>query len=430
MIERQENGGDKRDSLASWLRPDGSRRYVPANTLCLFPRKPHRLRARRPGFEVTLRCYDCPGCREFEAQRLARRLVETYRALAGPKLSGECQETSHKQQSVASQRPRLFALRIYCPKELHASTSRRMHRWRGVEIEPGFFRAGVDSFIVLSRAPDELVARLRRRRSRVHVRPIGNLKRARSWRRVARGLIVIREVYGENLNRWYRRGLAPAAKEHFEVYKIDVYKTFDRARDPRAISEGQGRLVPPKVFELRRGVRLHMRSAFRRATSPEAVDYIMPEVLALVRRVAKPLVVSAVPKTAEELERNREFNIRMARNEPARTDHPISEIIPPQVVGEVSEVLVNSGSFEERRKRRYEALMNAPPMITEFEREEEERRRRAENASTGTLALRSKKKWLQIRESFLRKGEEAAKANGQSDQSLQAPRDRGGRRPE
>lgn len=393
MIERQENGGGPRDSFASWRRDGEPPRYVPATTMCVSPRLPHRLRARREGFETTIRCGDCPGCREFEVLRLERRLVQTYAAIVASADDNGCRDRAQVSAIPKKIAPRLSAVRIYCPAEMHASMSRRIHRWRGVEIEPGFFRAGVDSFIVLSREHRELVARLRRRRFRVHAWPVKRLDRQVSWRAVARGLIVARSAYGENINRYYRRGLAPAAREHFEVVRINEYKRFDRARDPRATSERLGDLVPAEVLEVRRGFRLRMRNAFRFATTPEAVDSIMPEVLALVRRVAKPLVVSAVPKSAEEIERSRRAYQHVARLEMERSADPRSQDSPSlSFEGRVTELLDNSSSQIGRPMSSIHSSGAPPPRTRDSIKAEAEAVEAAEKARKDFHAQRTKKK--------------------------------------
>ena len=393
MISRADQARDSRENFARWSKDGRGDRYVPATTMCWFPRLPHRLRARREGFETVIPCGDCPGCREFDALRLARRLVETHRDRAAAAVSGECQGTSHKRQNGKSDRPQLFAVRIDAAKEKHAELSRLIHRWRGVEVEPGFFRAGVESFVVLSSAPGELEERLRRRRLRFVRRPMGRLDRLKSWRHVVCGLLVARSAYGEHINRFYRRGLAPLEKINWEIGKNDVYTTYHRATSPRAISQTDGELLPPSMWQLPRGSRRSLHGIFNRATTPEQVDHVMPEVLALVARIGKPLIVSAVPKTAEEIERNRRFNIRFGRMEPARTDDPIGLKTPPlSFQGEVTELLVNSGSTIEAPTSSIHTSGAPPPRSRESIRQEAEAAEAAIPARAAFLAQRTKKK--------------------------------------
>jgi hypothetical protein len=156
---------------------------------------------------------------------------------------------------------------------------------------------------------------------------------------------VARSAYGENINRFYCRGLARLDKNDWKVAKIDTYVPYHRAQDPRAWSERYGRLVPPQVWKLQRGVRVRVRNLLERGTSPEAVDYIMPELRALVAKVGRLPVVSAVPKSAEEIERNRRAYQHVARMESARTDDQSDPNSSSSLLrGEVTQLLTNSSS--------------------------------------------------------------------------------------
>lgn len=393
MIERQENVGDPRDSLASWLRPDGSRRYVPATTLCSRPRKPHRLRARREGYEATLRCYDCPGCREFEAQRLARRYVATYRSRAAAAASSPTRLCLLRISNKVSSSPQLFAVRVYCPKELHASTARRLRRSRGLEVDTGFVRAGVESFMVVTSSIAELAAWLLRRRLRFDFRPMGNPTRARSWRWFVRGLTVPRSAYGENINRWYCPGLAPAEKLKCEVETLGIYKPYNRSTDPRVISESFGRLVPPALSQMLRDCRMRLRKLRGGFRDPQRGDRVVPEVRALIARVGRRLGVSADPRfTGNREEAEAYLNIMRARNS-ARTDHPISaNSSPPFLKGEVSEVVDNSSSQIGRPMSSIHSSGAPPPRTRDSIRAEAEAAEASEKHRSDFLAQRTNKK--------------------------------------
>lgn len=392
MLGRPVELSGARDSMARWLRDDGTERFVPATTMCWFPRKPQRLRARREGFETVLRCGNCPGCREFERLVLQRRLVETYRSSSAASLTEISRSRSASWRSPAGDRPRLFEVTIDCGREIIASMIRGIRRWRGVEIEKGFVRAGADSLVVLSREPYELVARLERRKVRVHVRPVGRLDRARSWRHVARGMIVPRSAYGENINRWYVRGLAPRDKLEYEVAKLAEYKPFDRAKDPRATSEKLGTLVPNSLWKLPRGVAVRVRNLERSAYSPERVYQVLPELRRLVEGIGRRLVVSAVPKTTEELDRSRRAYQHVARISSARTDYPISEnSSPPFLKGEVTELLDNSSSSIGRPMSSIHSSGAPPPSSRDTIRAEADAVEAAEKARTDQLDRKYKK---------------------------------------
>lgn len=149
------------------------------------------------------------------------------------------------------------------------------------------------------------------------------------------GLLVSREVYGEQVNRWYARGLPVLSKKKWEVIKIDAYKAYDRWRAPRARRAGGLVLVPPEVWKMRRADRRTVQRCLERAASPEAAIAAIAVVAELVAKVAKPITVSAVPKSALELERQREFNVRMSgREASARTDESVSDLTSPLPRGE------------------------------------------------------------------------------------------------
>lgn len=382
-----------RAGLARWKRPGAPDRYVPAITICWFPRRPQRLRARREGCEVTLRCYDCPGCREFERQRLSRRFVATYRAIAAARASSSGKLAGPVDGNAPSGAPRYFAFTIYCPKESHASTMRGIHRARGVDVAFGFVRAGVESLCMVTTSPSELGAWLGRRRLQFGVRPMSDLNRARSWRHVARGMIVARSAYGENINRWYCRGLIAAEKEKWNVERIREYKPFDRAKDPRVTSRVFGNLLPPSVWQLPRGLRVRANNVLERATTPEAVTSILPWLREFVVGRDRAPLVSAVPKSAEEIERNRAFNVRMARNEPARTEDPISENSSSSSLREeVSELLANSSPVESSPAGAIHSSGAPPPPSRRAIQEEAAAVEASEKHRSEFLAQRSNKK--------------------------------------
>jgi hypothetical protein len=392
VIERQKIAGDPRESFARWIRDDGTERLVPATTMCWRPRYPQMRRAYRQGSETVLRCGDCPGCREFEVLRLERRLVATYRSAEKSRISRVDTTEKFPDPEIGNRSGRLFAVRVYCRREIHAAMSRQIHRWRGVEIEPGFFRAGVESFVVLSSSPAELVERLRRRRFQLDVRPIGRLDRARSWRDVARGLIVPRSAYGEDINRYYRRGLTPAEKEKWKVEERDVYKPFDKATDARVISESHGRLVPPRMWKLQDAVSVDARKRLDRANSPEAVAHVMRELLPVLDRVGNRGSITAVPISDEQKERNRRAYQHVARMEKEIVvNAKPSDHSSPPFVGGVTKLLANSGSSIGQHMSSIHSSGAPPPASRESIKAEAERVEAAEKARTEFIAQRAKK---------------------------------------
>jgi hypothetical protein len=243
--------------------------------MCLWPRKPWRIRITREGFEHVIRCGECPGCLEFERRRLADRLHAKYGSDPRP----------------------LFIVRIWAPLELHASIAHKLHRRRGLELEPGMWRLGASSFAILARGsspPREALRalglrfrieplRLGRRRRRIAragsdrgAESTPSLRRPRrAWRALTAGLIVAREIYGEQRNRFYARGLPAAEREKWEVKKLGSYKSYSRSSSPRAWTDRKLVLVPPDVWKLRRADRRSLRGLLIRASDPEGVKRVM-----------------------------------------------------------------------------------------------------------------------------------------------------------
>lgn len=341
---------------------------------------------------MKLRCGDCPGCRKFEANRLAQRFAETYRQIL---LSGGCQETSHKQQSVkaaSGSGPRLSAVRIYAPKEKHASMSRQIHRWRGVKVDGGIIRAGVDSFIVLTWTQRELCERLRKRGQRVDAWPIRKPHRAQSYGGVVRGMNVPRSAYGPDIDRYYRRNLARLEKYDWKIIKTDKPVSFDRATSPRVISESHGKLIPTEELSWRRGLRTLINNLERRATTPEAVEAIAPEVRELARKIGNYKGTDVAPLTDEQKERNRQFNLHFARTDPdSSVNAKPSDLSPPQLVGGVTEDLANFSSSIGDPMSSIHSSGAPPPQTREQIRADSDKALAEEQSARDFIAQRAKK---------------------------------------
>jgi hypothetical protein len=244
-------------------------------TTCRFPIKPWRLRFHADDFEGVLPCGECPGCLEFYRRRLAARFHAKYGTGAHLESCSDSGQAAYVERGVDRNKAILFAVRIYAPLELHAQYSRRWHRRPAFELEPGFIRCGVTSFFLISREPSALLRELSRigLRSRKHVILLRRGRRA--WRVPSAGLIVSRKVYGEQLNRWYVRGLPKAERQQWEVRKVGKYQTYIGTSSPRAWKGSDLVLVPPEVWKLRRADRRALRGILSRTPDPEGVSRVM-----------------------------------------------------------------------------------------------------------------------------------------------------------
>ncbi len=192
-------------------------------TVCWYPRKPSKFASiGQDGAESTLRCRECPGCREFERIRLARdRLAAHYgksRAdlwvvevcAAAAVDSGRSPHLQRGEQSAAlAERRAIDRLALRLRLKLRYTDAHHSLL--------GWSRAGAGAVRFL--VSGEFAARTMRRlaaalgASRPAVRQVRRRRGAytrRSFRRLTAGMLVARDEYGEQRNRFYFRGL-PAA---------------------------------------------------------------------------------------------------------------------------------------------------------------------------------------------------------------------------
>ena len=264
--------------------------------MCWFPVKPWRLKIAGDGFEHIVRCRECPGCLEYDRRILADRLHTKYgceKRTAGSASSGS---GVNLEPAGTHLPPRLFVCRIWAPIEMHARLSHALHRRRGLELEPGMYRLGASSFALLSREKRSLPRVLRTVGVKFRIEPVRLSRGRRAWRSLTAGLIVAREIYGEDRNRWYSRGLPEADRQKWEVQKIDKYQSYDRAGSPRARIDRRVVLVPPEVWKLRRADRRSVRSLLCRQSDPEGVRKVMGLIADTIRANGRAIPVSAAAK--------------------------------------------------------------------------------------------------------------------------------------
>jgi hypothetical protein len=265
-------------------------------TMCLWPVKPWRIKFSGDGFEGVIRCRECPGCLELDRRRMADRLVRKYQCGCARGATRKTTPTTSRAGTAENKNPQMFVVRIWAPIELHASIAHKLHRRRGLELEPGMWRLGAGSFAVLARVKLPLHAVLTRLGIRHRIEPLRLSRGRRAWRLLTAGLTVAREIYGEQRNRWYARGLPPAERQKWEVQKIGQYKSYDRARSPRAWTGRQLVLVPPEVWQLRRVDRRALRGKLLRQSDPEGVARVMRLVSDAISSARTNFNVTGAPK--------------------------------------------------------------------------------------------------------------------------------------
>jgi len=291
-------------------------------TMCWWPRRPWAIKFAGDGFEGVVRCGECPGCLEFDRRRLADRLHAKYNSseLGRRKCPGKL--LAHTAEPASDAPIQLFVIRIWVPLIDQAALSHRLHRRRGLELEPGFFRLGNRSFAILSREMTHIRAILRSLGLEHRIEAVRMRRRRRAWRVITAGVLVAREVYGEQTKRWYVPGLPPAEKQSWEVEKHAMQKPWNRASGPRARRGTKIILVPPEVWRLRRADRSLLRREYAGATSPEGVERVMGLVAAALAGQSRQFNLIESPEGRLSRQQVQEWYAEMARRRKARTETP------------------------------------------------------------------------------------------------------------
>ena len=252
-------------------------------TMCEAPRGPNILRLARGDWTIVARCRECRGCIEYDRRRLADRLKAKYSTVASVHRGRDAR--GRNSSAASSPRPcwSLWLIRIYAPLSEHAALSHKLHRRPRLNLEPGFFRLGLTSFGVLARSKEGSPRIQLDRGLDARVEPIRLARGRRAWRAITAGLVVLRSVYGEQVKRWYVRGLPPAEREKWEVIKLVKNSPHGRNSGPRVWAGSRVVLVPPEVWRLPRASRRDIRGLLARAATPEAVASIMELVAGVVR---------------------------------------------------------------------------------------------------------------------------------------------------
>jgi hypothetical protein len=313
-------------------------------TMCLWPVKPWRIRFHRDGFEGVMRCRECPGCLEFDRRRMADRLLEKYGTGTARGAGKKTRAIVNSAPSAPADGQALFVVRIWAPMDQHAAIANKLHRRRGLELEPGMWRLGASSFALLSREARTLRAMLRLDGVKFRIEPLRLSRGRRAWRVLTAGLTVAREIYGEQRNRWYARGLPPAERQRWEVKKVGRYQSYDRVRSPRAWSGSALVLVPPEVWKLCRTDRRSLRGQLLRASDPEGVARVMRLVADALRHGNGNSGLTAAPKALLTREAVVAQYQRFAAKSSERAALQISD--PDLPLSSEREGYVSSGSFQ------------------------------------------------------------------------------------
>jgi len=307
---------------ATWRRPKTGEIVGTTwgGTMCWWPRRPWAMKFAGEGFEGIVRCGECPGCLEFDRRRLADRLQAKYGAKDEQVQTISGKERTQRPAVSADASLNLFVVRIWVPLVNQAVLSHKLHRRRGLELEPGFFRLGSRSFALLSREVTHIRAILRSLKLEHRIEPVRMSRRRRAWRVITAGVLVAREVYGEQVKRWYVPGLPPAEKQSWEVEKHAMEMPWRRASGARARRSGNVVLVPPEVWRLRPTERRLLHREYASATSPEGVERVMGLVAAALVGQTRQFNLIEPAEGRLTREQVQAWYQEMARKRKARTE--------------------------------------------------------------------------------------------------------------
>jgi hypothetical protein len=282
-------------------------------TMCWMPLKPWSLRISREDWSGIVPCGECPGCLEFYRRRLADRLKAKYGSDRARTERGAVRGLDPAKRDCAQVASQLYLIRIYAPVEQHAALSRLIHRRRGVELEPGFLRLGATSFAVLAHGKVLPPLYLSGVRLETRTEAIRLSRGRRAWRSATAGMLVAREAYGEQVNRWYLSGLPPAEKESWDVSTRAGAKAYSRASSPRVWKKGNLVLVPPEIWMLGRGDRRTLRRDLGAQSSPEGIARVMAMVSEVLARRSQSSLLGPAARPVLNTDQVREFYSAMAK---------------------------------------------------------------------------------------------------------------------
>jgi hypothetical protein len=330
---------------ATWR--DGQDQIVGAtssSTMCELRRNTWWMRISSEDFSAIVPCGECPGCLEFYRRRLADRLASKYQS----SFAGNAAASTTGARAGATRAARhydpLYLIQIFAPIEQHAALSRKLHRRRGVELEPGFLRLDASSFAVLSREKFLTPLLLRRLCLKHRVEAIRLKRGRRAWRSATAGMLRARIEYGRETNRWYLRGLPPAERLSWAVDTHGGGKDYSRSGSPRAWKGDNLVLVPPEFWKLTRSQRRDLRSTFGGKSSPEGVARVMEIVDALAARKSQSLPNRPAGRpvlSREEVQRS--YDMAAKRKVAASVSEPTSISSPPPFLGGRLHSSVHSG---------------------------------------------------------------------------------------
>ncbi len=329
-------GIDKAAFAATWRDEETGEilGYTLGDTMCRSPRRPWAMTGTDDDWQFPLPCGACDGCLERIRRALADRLNMKYgRGRAGGAISSTS-DGSNTAHTAERKDHDLFVIRIWYPKELQVELSAKLHRRRGLELEPGFFRLGTDSFAVLARSKEIIPPLLRRLGLRHRVEPVRLSRGRRAWRKLTAGILVARAVYGEQVKRWYMRGLPETEKMRWDVVKKAMQKPWRRRTGARVRTGKKIILVPPAIWSMDGDRFKEYREAAAAASSPEQAIANRRRLAEIVAGATSHLILDAPAQPALTREAVQRFYAGMAaRKNRGATETSAAALNPSTLLG-------------------------------------------------------------------------------------------------
>lgn len=319
--------------------------YTLGDTMCQSPRRPWALTIENDGDRLIAPCGECPGCLEFLRRRLADRLSRKYGKGTPAGGGGMSNAAPRGVSASATHSGPLWMVRIWYPAELQVGLSARLHRRKGLELEPGFYRLGVDSFALITHSKDNVPSVLRRVGVRFTVEPVRLSRGRRAWRTLTAGILVARAVYGEQVKRWYARGLPAAERLRWDVVKKAMQKPWRRRTGARVRTGRKIILVPPAIWSMDGDRMKEYRAAAAAASSPEEAIANRRRLAEIVAGAASHLMFDAPAKPALTREDVQRFYASMAaRKRRGATETSAAALPPSTLLGGGLRSSLHSGS--------------------------------------------------------------------------------------
>lgn len=304
-------------------------------TMCELRRNTWWLRISHEDFTAIVPCGECAGCLEFYRRRLADRLKRKYQDGSASGAARSASATTTSAGGAGSVRSILYLIQIFAPLEYHAALSRKLHRRRGVELEPGFLRLGATSFAVLSRVKSRPPLRLHGVVLETRTEAILLSRGRRAWRSATAGMLRERTEWGAQVKRWYIRGLPRAEKLDWTVDTQGGAKDYIKDGSPRAWKGNNIVLVPPDFWKLSRAERCAIRTDFGRKFSPEGYARVIEIVRTALARQSQSLPLSPAVRPVLSREQVVESYRRRAMKpvDASGSEPPSDFLIPPSEGG-------------------------------------------------------------------------------------------------